>query len=99
MINPETQVTINDSTNNKNSNEVTNKDKDMFIQKKPFIFKGYTNEKERIIEHIKNNQYLNGIYEYDNEKKIKENKENPKNKIFKNVIKSYRHKIISFCQI
>lgn len=95
MINPETQVTINDSTNNKNSNEVTNKDKDMFIQKKPFIFKGYTNEKERIIEHIKNNQYLNGIYEYDNEKKIKENKENPKNKLLKYAIKSNRLKITS----
>ena len=90
MINPETQVTINDSTNNNINDEVTKKNKDIFIQKKPFIFKGYTNEKERIIEHIKNNQYLNGINEYDS---IKTNKE--KNKLFKNVLKSNRHKIIS----
>ena len=90
MINPETQVTINDSTNNNINNEITKKNKDAFIQKKPFIFKGYTNEKERIKEHIKNNQFLNGINEYDNNKSKKE-----KNKLFKNILKNNRHKIIS----
>ena len=90
MINPETQVTINDNTNNNINDEVTKKNKDAFIQKKPFIFKGYTNEKERIKEHIKNNQFLNGINEYDSIKTKKE-----KNKLFKNIIKSHRQKIIS----
>ena len=71
MINPETQVTINDNTNNNINDEVTKKNKDAFIQKKPFIFKGYTNEKERIKEHIKNNQFLNGINEYDSIKNRK----------------------------
>ncbi len=90
MINPETQVTINDNTNNNINDEVTKKNKDAFIQKKPFIFKGYTNEKERIKEHIKNNQFLNGINEYDSIKTKKE-----KNKLFKNILKNNRHKIIS----
>ena len=90
MINPETQVTINDNTNNNINDEVTKKNKDTFIQKKPFIFKGYTNEKERIKEHIKNNQFLNGINEYDSIKTKKE-----KNKLFKNILKNNRHKIIS----
>ena len=90
MINPETQVTINDNTNINISGEVTKKNKDTFIQKKPFIFKGYTNEKERIKEHIKNNQFLNGINEYDSIKTKKE-----KNKLFKNILKNNRHKIIS----
>ena len=90
MINPETQVTINDNTNNNINDEVAKKNKDAFIQKKPFIFKGYLNEKERIKEHIKNNQFLNGINEYDSIKTKKE-----KNKLFKNIIKSHRHKIIS----
>ena len=69
---------------------MTKKNKDAFIQKKPFIFKGYTNEKERIKEHIKNNQFLNGINEYDSIKTKKE-----KNKLFKNILKNNRHKIIS----
>ena len=90
MINPETQVTINDNTNNNINDEVAKKNKDAFIQKKPFIFKGYTNEKERIKEHIKNNQFLNGINEYDSIKTKKE-----KNKLFKNILKNNRHKIIS----
>ena len=90
MINPETQVTINDNTNNNINDEATKKNKDAFIQKKPFIFKGYTNEKERIKEHIKNNQFLNGINEYDSIKNKKE-----KNKLFKNILKNNRHKIIS----
>ena len=90
MINPETQVTINDNTNNNINDEVTKKNKDAFIQKKPFIFKGYTNEKERIKEHIKNNQFLNGINEYDSIKNRKE-----KNKLFKNILKNNKHKIIS----
>ena len=90
MINPETQVTINDNTNNNINDEVTKKNKDAFIQKKPFIYKGYTNEKERIKEHIKNNQFLNGINEYDSIKNRKE-----KNKLFKNILKNNRHKIIS----
>ena len=90
MINPETQVTINDNTNNNINDEVTKKNKDAFIQKKPFIFKGYTNEKERIKEHIKNNQFLNGINEYNSIKNKKE-----KNKLFKNILKNNRHKIIS----
>ena len=90
MINPETQITINDSTNNNINDEITKKNKDAFIQKKPFIFKGYTNEKERIKEHIKNNQFLNGINEYDSIKNRKE-----KNKLFKNILKNNRHKIIS----
>ena len=68
---------------------MTKKNKDAFIQKKPFIFKGYTNEKERIKEHIKNNQFLNGINEYDSIKTKKE-----KNKLFKNILKNNRNKII-----
>ena len=64
MNNPETQITLN---NDKNSKDESYKkrfySKKTFLHKKPFIFKGYENETERIKEHIKNNQYLNGIYD------------------------------------
>ena len=95
MINPDTQITINNDTKSKEDILKKEINKDSFIQKKPFIFKGYSNEKERIIEHIKNNQYLNGIYDYNGIKNHKEKKENSKNKLMKNIIKRNRLNNIS----
>lgn len=100
MINPETQITMNTDIKNKKDILQKGEDKDIFIQKKPFIFKGYTTEKERIIEYIKNNQYLNGIYEdYDKIDKIKKDKgkkENTNNiHLLKNILIKNRHKNIS----
>ena len=84
MINPETQITINNEENSKK--EIYQKrNKRNFIQKKPLIFKGYIDETERIREHIKNNQYLNSIYDTNGESIFKDN-ENEKSKI--NLVKN-----------
>ena len=66
------------------------------MQKKPFIFKFYTNEKERIIENIKNNQFLNGMFDYNEINKSKKMKgENSEIKLFKTILKRNRQKDIS----
>ena len=48
MINPDTQVTINDNKNYNKEKLDKRFNNETFVQKTPFIFKGYANEKERI---------------------------------------------------
>ena len=96
MINPDTQVTINDNKNYNKEKLDKRFNNETFVQKTPFIFKGYANEKERILEHIKNNPYLNGIYYYDNDGKNQDKiEENSKNKIFQNKLKRNKYKALS----
>ena len=96
MINPDTQITINDNKNYNKEKLDKRFNNETFVQKTPFIFKGYANEKERILEHIKNNPYLNGIYYYDNDGKNQDKiEENSKNKIFQNKLKRNKYKALS----
>lgn len=95
MINPETQIIINNEENSKK--EIYQKrNKRNFIQKKPLIFKGYIDETERIREHIKNNQYLNSIYDTNGESIFKDN-ENEKSKInlVKNILNRNKNELYS----
>ena len=95
MINPETQIIINNEENSKK--EIYQKrNKRNFIQKKPLIFKGYIDETERIREHIKNNQYLNSIYDTNGERIFKDN-ENEKSKInlVKNILNRNKNELYS----
>jgi hypothetical protein len=84
MTIPEKKIIIDDVTK-----KVTNARDEMFSEgglKKPFVFKGYSNETERIKQTIKNNRYLYNMQEYDDllpkkrkkkvtfKKKINENK-------------------------
>ena len=94
MINPETKITINDDS--KIIEEETKKgiNNKTFIQKSPLIFKGYKNEKERIIKTIKNHQYLNGIYDSDGNLRIQTEK-NRKIKSLKNILERNRQKYFS----
>ena len=94
MINPETKITINDDSKiieEESKKGINNK---TFIQKSPLIFKGYKNEKERIIKTIKNHQYLNGIYDSDGNLRIQTEK-NRKIKSLKNILERNRQKYIS----
>ena len=96
MINPETKVIVNDEEKYREELNKKEINKNIFVQKKPFIFKFYTNEKERIIENIKNNQFLNGMFDYNEINKIKKMKgENSEIKLFKTILKRNRQKDIS----
>lgn len=89
MINPETQIVINDDS--KIIDDTTKKrlyNYEIFVQKRPLVFRSYKSEKERILDHIKNNQYLNGIYDSNGEKINEIKKEDKsKNKLNTNEIK------------
>ena len=95
MINPETQIVINDDS--KIIDDTTKKGiykYESFVQKRPLFFRSYKSEKERIQAQIKDNQYLNGIYDSNGEK-INDTKfeRKSKNKLISNAIK--RNKYIS----
>ena len=68
MTNPESQIVINDITKNKN---ISPKDIVDIGNKKPFIFKGYRNENDRIKDTINENRYLFNFPDYEEIKKIK----------------------------
>jgi len=93
MINPDMQITINDDRNYNDEKSNKRFDKEDFVQKSPFIFKGYTNERERILDHIKNNQYLNGINYFNKDEKNQE--KNEENNFFKNKFQRNKNKEIS----
>ena len=88
MINPETQVIINDDSKTKEAltKKGLNREPD-FFQKRPFFFKSYKSEIERIKDHIKNNQYLNGIYDSNAEIFEYKKEKNSKNKLMNNSIR------------
>ena len=91
MINPETQVIINDDSKTKEAltKKGLNREPD-FFQKRPFFFKSYKSEIERIKDHIKNNQYLNGIYDSNAEIFEYKKEKNSKNKLMNNSIRRNR---------
>ena len=94
MINPETQIIINDDSkiNYAITKKGHNREKP-FIQKRPFFFKSYKSEIERIKDHIKNNQYLNGICDSNGDIifEYKKMKNNTKNKLITNSVRRNRH--------
>ena len=63
MNNPETKIEIKDYEGRIN-NPKTEMSKDKELQK-PFIFKGYTTEADRIKDSIKRNRYLYNLPDYD----------------------------------
>ena len=63
MNNPETKIEIKDYEGRIN-NPKTEMSKDKELQK-PFIFKGYTTEADRIKDSIKRNRYLFNLPDYD----------------------------------
>ena len=85
MNDPETKIEIKDYEERIN-NPKTDMSKEREIQK-PFIFKGYTTEEDRIKDSIKRNRYLFNLPDYEEEnqkdKKEKQNlEENPKINFF-----------------
>ena len=87
MNDPETKIEIKDYEERIN-NPKTDMSKEREIQK-PFIFKGYTTEEDRIKDSIKRNRYLFNLPDYEEEnqkdKKEKQNlEENPKINFFNN---------------
>ena len=69
MTNPDTKIIINDLTKNMNKSP-----KESFYEiknRKPFIFKGYRNEIDRIKNTIRDNQFLYNYPDYPDYKKIK----------------------------
>ena len=94
MNDPETKIEIKDYEERIN-NPKTDMSKEREIQK-PFIFKGYTTEEDRIKDSIKRNRYLFNLPDYEEEnqkdKKEKQNlEENPKINFF-NDDRNYRKK-------
>lgn len=96
MINSEKKIIVDSGAKGFDNNSKKNDSIEIFVQKRPFKFKEFENEKERILQNIKNNQYLNGIYDYDGEKTIKVNNEGKLEiKLLKNIFKRNKHKSIS----
>ena len=96
MINSEKKIIVESESKSFDNNLKNNIGTEIFVQKRPFKFKEFENEKERIIQNIKNNQYLNGIYDYDGEKKIKINNEGKSEiKLLKNIFKRNKHNFVS----
>ena len=91
MINPETQIVINDDSkiNKVLSKKGLNRE-DNFVQKRPFFFKSYKSEIERIKDHIKNNQYLNGIFDSNAEIFEYKKEKNNGNKLMTNSLRRNR---------
>ena len=67
MTNPESKIVIKDITNNKNNSFK----KILFKNKKPFIFKGYRNELDRINNIINEKKILFNIPDYEKIKQLK----------------------------
>ena len=69
MTNPSSQIVINDITEKINNcrQELMNEDK----LQKPFIFKGYTSELDRINDTVKNNRLLYNLPDYPDTKQKK----------------------------
>ena len=91
MINPETQIIINDDSKIKDAlaKKGINREAD-FVQKRPFFFKSYKSEIERIRDHIKNNQYLNGIFDSNAEIFDYKKDKNKKSKLMTNSLRRNR---------
>ena len=91
MINPETQIVINDDSkiNKVLAKKGLNRE-DNFVQKRPFFFKSYKSEIERIKDHIKNNQYLNGIFDSNAEIFEYKKEKNNGNKLMTNSLRRNR---------
>ena len=79
MNDPETKIEIKDYEERIN-NPKTDLQKEKEIQK-PFIFKGYTTEEDRIKDAIKRNRFLFNLPDYDDETNKNEKKEEEKPKI------------------
>ena len=96
MINSEKKIIVDSGTKCFDNNTKKKDSTEIFVQKRPFKFKEFENEKERILQNIKNNQYLNGIYDYDGEKTIKvKNEGKLEIKLLKSIFKRNKHKSIS----
>ena len=96
MINSEKKIIVDSDAKCLDNNLKNNISTEIFVQKRPFKFKEFENEKERIIQNIKNNQYLNGIYDYDGEKTIKvKNEGKSEIKLLKNIFKRNKHNFVS----
>ena len=71
MTEPKRKIVVQDVTEKiKNPRQELLNDQEL---QKPFIFKGYTTEKERIKDTIKNNRYIYNIPEPELKKKINNN--------------------------
>ena len=68
MNEPDTKIEIKDYEERIN-NPKTDMSKEKEIQK-PFIFKGYTTEEDRIKDSIKRNRYLFNLPDYDDETNV-----------------------------
>ena len=77
MTEPKHKIVVQDITEKiKNPRQELLNDQEL---QKPFIFKGYTTEKERIKDTIKNNRYIYNIPEPENKKNFLNNNNNKQN--------------------